>query len=64
MSEDREKRDEQVPHVEKDVKVKSQEPLERPRFECVECNKMFPSPLDLEEHKKQDHAAKNTSAVA
>lgn len=65
MNKDREKEGKQAPLPANDgYKVKTQESLERPRFECAECNEAFPSALDLDEHKKQDHVAENKTAVA
>ncbi|AIF82236.1 C2H2-type zinc finger [Candidatus Nitrososphaera evergladensis SR1] len=62
MNGNMEKEGKQVPLAKKE-EVKAQVPAERPRFECEECNKTFPSSLDLEEHRKQDHVAKNTSST-
>ena len=36
--------------------VKGVESPERPKYHCSQCNKDFPSVLDLEEHVKIDHA--------
>jgi hypothetical protein len=38
--------------------------IPRPKFECASCNKTFPSSLDLEEHRKYDHAATTSAPVA
>ena len=34
----------------------------RPRYHCTQCDKDFPSALDLEEHMKIDHATAVSTA--
>ncbi len=36
--------------------VKIRESPQRPRYYCERCDRDFPSMLDLEEHRKIDHA--------
>ena len=57
MSKDVEKEGKRAIAANEEYKIKTQETLERPKFECTECNNTFPSALDLEEHRKQDHVA-------
>jgi C2H2-type zinc finger len=46
------------------VKVKTPPPHRvRPRYTCEECSKLFPSELDLIEHKKIDHSRKPSVAA-
>jgi hypothetical protein len=42
--------------------VKVSETPGRPRYHCTECDKDFPSALDLEEHMKIDHSAAVSTA--
>ena len=47
-----------------EVKVKTPPPRKvRPVYYCQECDKSFPSQLDLEEHRKIDHGKKITEAA-
>ena len=48
------------------VKVKTAPSHEgiRPEYHCETCNISFPSELDLEEHRKVDHAKKKANTEA
>lgn len=42
--------------------VKIRESPQRPRYYCERCDRDFPSMLDLEEHRKIDHATTVSTA--
>ena len=42
--------------------VKVRDSTERPKYYCEKCDKNFPSMLDLEEHRKIDHATAVSTA--
>jgi hypothetical protein len=52
----RERSDRKIKVDNTEVKIKTPPPSKvRPEYRCVQCDMLFPSELDLIEHKKIDH---------